>query len=140
MINKIHVQPKKNNPKLVSGWLYIIENSWNVQSADLSATELGVTIRFTATYNEVKPSAFLPTAYDIDMKVDAMGVKATGKYYSSVQYKTVELSGATQAASPKSQEQLNTLAAKEELSNREAYKMAKNGSRSKSIRAMQTSE
>lgn len=125
MINKIRVQPKKNNPKLVSGWLYIIENSWNVQSADLSATELGVTIRFTATYNEVKPSAFLPTAYDIDMKVDAMGVKATGKYYSSVQYKTVELSGATQAASPKSQEQLNTLAAKEELSNREAYKMAK---------------
>lgn len=125
MINKIRVQPKKNNPKLVSGWLYIIENSWNVQSADLSATELGVTIRFTATYNEVKPSAFLPTAYDIDMKVDAMGVKATGKYYSSVQYKTVELSGATQATSPKSQEQLNTLAAKEELSNREAYKMAK---------------
>lgn len=125
MINKIRVQPKKNNPKLVSGWLYIIENSWNVQSADLSATELGVTIRFTATYNEVKPSAFLPTAYDIDMKVDAMGVKATGKYYSSVQYKTVELSGATQAVSPKSQEQLNTLAAKEELSNREAYKMAK---------------
>ena len=100
MINKIRVQPKKNNPKLVSGWLYIIENSWNVQSADLSATELGVTIRFTATYNEVKPSAFLPTAYDIDMKVDAMGVKATGKYYSSVQYKTVELSGATQTASP----------------------------------------
>ena len=125
MINKIRVQPKKNNPKLVSGWLYIIENSWNVQSADLSATELGVTIRFTATYNEVKPSAFLPTAYDIDMKVDAMGVKATGKYYSSVQYKTVELSGATQAVRQKSQEQLNTLAAKEELSNREAYKMAK---------------
>ncbi len=125
MINKIRVQPKKNNPKLVSGWLYIIENSWNVQSADLSATELGVTIRFTATYNEVIPSAFLPTAYDIDMKVDAMGVKATGKYYSSIQYKTVELSGAAQPASPKSQEQLNTLAAKEELSNREAYKMAK---------------
>lgn len=125
MINKIRVQPKKNNPKLVSGWLYIIENSWNVQSADLSATELGVTIRFTATYNEVIPSAFLPTAYDIDMKVNAMGVKATGKYYSSVQYKTVELSGTTQAASPKSQKQLNTLAAKEELSNREAYKMAK---------------
>lgn len=125
MINKIRVQPKKNNPKLVSGWLYIIENSWNVQSADLSATELGVTIRFTATYNEVIPSAFLPTAYDIDMKVNAMGVKATGKYYTSVQYKTVELSGTTQAASPKSQKQLNTLAAKEELSNREAYKMAK---------------
>ncbi len=125
MINKIRVQPKKKNPKLVSGWLYIIENSWNVQSADLSATELGVTIRFTATYNEVKPSVFLPTAYDIDLKVDAMGVKATGKYYSSVQYKSVELNEAQKEAQPKIQKQLETLATKEEPSNRDAYKMAK---------------
>lgn len=129
MINKIRVQPRKKNPKLVSGWLYIIENSWNVQSADLSATELGITLRFTATYNEVKPSTFLPTAYDIDMNVDAMGIKATGKYYSSVQYKSIDL-GETHPApsSPtkqKPQKKLETLASKEELSNREAYKMAK---------------
>ena len=76
MVNKIRVQPKKKNPKLVTGWLYIIEHSWNVQSADLSATELGVTVRFTATYNEVKPYAYLPTSYDIDMDIDAMGATA----------------------------------------------------------------
>lgn len=144
MVNKIRVQPKKKNPKLVTGWLYIIENSWNVQSADLSATELGVTVRFTATYNEVKPYAYLPTSYDIDMDIDAMGAKATGKYYSSIQYKTVELNEAQgvirpkekqsptqparQAVSPKQEKarkQLDALISKEELSNREAYKMAR---------------
>lgn len=142
LINKIRVQPKKKNPKLVNGWLYIIENSWNVQSADLSATEFGVTIRFTATYNEVKPYAFLPTAYDIDMKVDVMGIKASGKYYSSVQYKTVEINEAqgvirkkkvprTSSAKVltkkqvKARQKLEELTSKEELTNREAYKMAK---------------
>lgn len=144
LINKIRVQPKKKNPKLVTGWLYIIENTWNVHSVDLSATELGVTLRFTATYNEVKPSAFLPTAYDMDVKVDMMGVKASGKYYSSIQYKKVELNETLSPIHPqrkpsqpapaekpktkkqqKAEQQLQTLAAKEQLTNREAYKMAK---------------
>lgn len=144
LVNKIRVQPKKKNPKLVTGWLYIIDNSWNVQSADLSATEFGVTIHFTATYNEVKPYAFLPTAYDMDLKVDIMGIKASGKYYSSVQYKSVELNEAqgvirkkesrpAPAIAPKpktkkqqkAEQQLETLSSKEELTNREAYKMAK---------------
>ncbi|MDF9830141.1 DUF5686 and carboxypeptidase regulatory-like domain-containing protein [Parabacteroides sp. PF5-6] len=144
MVNKIRVTPKKKNPKLVSGWLYIIENSWNVQGADLAATEFGVTLRFTASYNEIKPYAFLPTAYDMDLKIDVMGVKATGKYYSSVQYKEVELNEeqgvirsktATRpvvaqektltAKQQKAQQKIDKLNAKEELSNRDAYKMAK---------------
>lgn len=146
LVNKIRVQPKKNNPKLVNGWLYIIENSWNVQSADLSATEMGITIRFKAMYNEVKPYAFLPTSYDIDMKINLMGIKASGKYYSSVQYKLVDLNETQgvlqkkqtpqtrvtpQTPKPqtpkqqKAQQQLEVLMAKEDLSNREAYKMAR---------------
>lgn len=145
IINKIRVRPKMKNSKLVSGWLYIIENTWNVKSADLSATEFGITVRFTATYNEVRPDAFLPTAYDIDMKLDLMGMKASGKYYSSVQYKTVELNESivnrkeTENRSPtqlvpeksktkkqqKARQKLEALAQKEQLTTREAYKMAK---------------
>lgn len=144
LINKIRVTPKKKNPKLVTGWLYIIENSWNVQSADLSASEMGITIHFTATYNEVKPYAFLPTAYDMDMKVDLMGLKISGKYRSSIQYKNVKINE-TQgvirkkenkpqpvvAEKPKTkkqikaQQQLDNLSEKEELSTRDAYKMAR---------------
>lgn len=143
LVSKIRVQPKKKNPKLVTGYLYIIENSWNIQGAELSATEFGVTVHFTAAFNEVKPLVFLPTAYDIDINVDILGFKAAGKYYSSVQYKDVEVNEAqgvlkrkeaTPAAAPvekpktkkqqKAQQQLETLSAKEELTTREAYKMA----------------
>lgn len=144
LVNKIRVTPRKKNPKLVTGWLYIIENSWNVQSADLSATEMGVTMHFTATYNEVKPYAFLPTAYDIQMKVDLMGLKASGKYGSSIQYKHVEINEsqgvirkkgdkpqAVLTEKPKTkkqikaQQQLDNLSEKEDLSTRDAYKMAR---------------
>ena len=62
LINKIRVQPKKKNARLVSGWLYIIENSWNIQRADLSSTEFGMTTRFKAAFNEVKPAVFLPNS------------------------------------------------------------------------------
>ena len=152
LINKIRVQPKKKNARLVSGWLYIIENSWNIQRADLSSTEFGMTTRFKAAFNEVKPAVFLPTSYDINMNVDIMGFKASGKYYSSVRYKDVLVNEArrttaiqkekekiTPVAPKKSitkpkqqikkqqqaQKQLEDLSAKENLSNREAYKLAK---------------
>jgi len=144
LVNKIRVQPKKKNPKLSSGWLYIIENTWNVFSADLSTTELGVNIRFKANYKEVKPAAFLPVTYDIDMKIDMMGVGARGKYYASIQYKDISLNEGQTIISQKENQpeiiandkpqtkkqqkalkQLEALSAKEELSNRDAYKMSK---------------
>ncbi|MDR1879327.1 MAG: DUF5686 and carboxypeptidase regulatory-like domain-containing protein [Tannerellaceae bacterium] len=156
LVNKIRVQPKKKNGKLVTGWLYILEDSWNVYSADLKASEFGVTVHFKANYTEVKPAAFLPIAYDIDMDLSIMGLKAAGRYYASIQYKEVELNEEqtlvhktevpVQAAEKpaagkpqtkklltekqqkkqqKAQQQLEALADKEELSTREAYKMAK---------------
>lgn len=143
LINKIRVQPKKKNAKLVTGWLYIIENSWNVYSADVSTTMYGVTMRYTANCKEVKPTAFLPVTYDIDVDIDLMGVKAFGKYYASVQYKDVSLNEGTRivaaadnriqvapekAETPKQQkarQQLEALNEKENLSNRDAYKMSK---------------
>lgn len=147
LINKIKVEPKKKNARLVTGWLYIIEDSWNVKSADLSATEFGITIHFTGDYNEVKPSVFLPTAYDIDMKVAIMGIKASGKYYSSIQYNKVEVNGIKavvadkkaanqpavadvpkspkqQKAQQKVQQKMDALLEKENLTTRESYKLA----------------
>ena len=144
LVNKIRVIPKKKNAKLVSGWLYIMEDSWNVQSADLTGTEMGVTIRFTANYNEVVSHAFLPTAYDIQMKVNLMGIKANAKFNASIQYVQTTLNTAQaplratetpqQPAVPEKQQtkkqqqaqkKLEVLAEKETLSNRDAYKMSK---------------
>ncbi len=145
LVNKIQVIPKKKNGKLLTGWLYIIENTWNVQYADLSFTEFGVTIRYKANYNEVRTNAFLPTTYDMDLKVDVMGIKATGRYYASLQYNDVTVNEAQGvirqsdgksrrvAAQPnqpktpkqeKAEQQIEQLLSKESLSTRDAYKLS----------------
>lgn len=145
-VNKIRVQPKKKNGKLMTGWLYIIEDSWNVWYADLSFTEFGITIRYRADYNDVKSRAFLPTTYDMDLDVSIMGIKAKGKYYASLQYKDVTVNESQTAIKPtegttprvialsdkpktakqqKAEQQIEQLATKESLTTRESYKLAK---------------
>lgn len=91
LINKIQVIPKKNNAQLVKGYIYIVENLWNVQRANLTANQSGVTLQTNIAYHEVRPGAFLPTSYDMNAKIDLMGVKGEAKYYSSVQYKQVDI-------------------------------------------------
>ncbi len=146
LINKIQVIPKKKNGKLMAGWLYIIEDTWNVQYADLSFTEMGVTIRYKANYNEVQTNTFLPTTYDMDLKVDIMGIKASGKYYASMQYNKVMVNEAQgvirkteektfrdippaskpkTAKQQKAEQQIEQLVSKEALTTREAYKLSR---------------
>ena len=145
-INKIRVTPRKKNGLLVSGWLYIVENTWTVQQANLSFSQLGVTGNFNLMYHEIKPGAFLPTAFDMSMKADMMGLKGNGQFYASVKYNKLEtnenaaLSKANSTADlkpvvpaqktltkkqQKNIEKIEELSAKENLSTREAYKMAK---------------
>jgi hypothetical protein len=147
-INKIKITPKKTNRQLLSGWIYIAEGSWHVAHLDVEGNTLGVQEKIKVNYNEVKPSVFLPTSYDMAFDINLMGLEAYVKYYSTVQYKNVELNEvlsaqAIAALSPqtninpelplknpspkqqKAQQQLEQLATKDQLSNRDAFKMAK---------------
>ena len=146
-INKISVIPKKKNPVLASGWIYIAEGTWNVTHADLTGTMYGATQHVKMNYNEVKPAAFLPTSYDVNIDINIMGIEVNVKHYSSLRYTSVELdenldvvadallSGQTSEPeiipkefTPKQQEaqrQLEEIASKENLNNRDAYRMAK---------------
>ena len=144
-IYKIRVIPKKKSGQLVSGWLYIVDEEWNIQQANLSLSQMGATIRFNLSYNEIKPGAFLPTAYDMSVHIDMMGLKGYGQFYASIQYKQVEInttsirssankittekptatSNKKQTAKQQNIKKLEELAGKEQLTTREAYKMAK---------------
>jgi hypothetical protein len=106
----------------------------------------GFTQHVKVNYNEVKPSAFLPTSYDVNIDINMMGIEVNAKHYSSLRYESVELdwsmhavAGVLQsgqvpqpavlltnptAAQQRAQRQLEEIAAKETLSNRDAYKMA----------------
>lgn len=150
-IAKIKVIPRKENRLLVSGWLYIAEKDWSVVNFDLVVQQIGITAEVKCMYHEVKPSVFLPTSYDIGVKCSLLGIRAGGKYYAAVKYKEVEaevpeilqepevnsaVSGKPGISLPKKtegklskeqkmQKQLEKLAEKDNLSNRDAYRMAR---------------
>ena len=145
-INKIRVSPRKKNGLLVSGWLYIVEDTWTIQQANLSVSQSGISVNFNLTYHEIKKGAFLPAAFDMSMKLSLMGVKGGGQFYASIKYNNLEtndnvvsakvnnvtnLKPAVSAQNTQTKKQqknlkkLEELSAKEELSTREAYKMAK---------------
>lgn len=146
LINKIRIIPRKKNGQLVSGWLYIVDGTWTVQQANLSLSQAGTTVSFNLTYHEVQPGAFLPTSYDMAVKIDLMGIKGNGQFYSSIKYNSLETNNnytlskadtsSTTVIKPsvprkvltnkqqKNLEKIEELSNKDNLSTREAYKMA----------------
>ncbi len=143
VINKIRVIPKRRDSRLVDGWIYILDNIWSLQHVDFSVRRPGVTVSNHIAFHEVRTNVWLPTAYDIQIHLNVMGVKADGRYYSSVRYRNVtanELPTTVYTPPPptvpgvresltkrqaKAQRKLEELAAKEELTTRDAYRMAR---------------
>ena len=143
VINKIRVIPKRRDSRLVDGWIYILDNTWSLQHVDFSVRRPGVTVSNRIAFHEVRTNVWLPTAYDIQIHLNVMGVKADGRYYSSVRYRNVtanELPTTVYTPPPptvpgvrksltkrqaKAQRKLEELAAKEELTTRDAYRMAR---------------
>jgi hypothetical protein len=146
IINRIRVIPKKDNSILLDGWLYIVSDSWNVYSMEMSFTVFGVTERFTINCAEIMPSVFLPVAYSmndsIHMKLPKLN--ASAKYYSSIKYRKVDINEApalpggniavhTNDTLPekaktekqlKAEQELEALMSKDNISNRDAFKIA----------------
>ncbi len=144
IVNKIKVIPRKKNPNLFSGYLYILENTWNVYIADLTTSELGTSLNYRINYHPVKTFVYLPTTYDITLNMNTMGVKGSGRYFASIKYNTVEIDENRKPSAvaeknietivsempetPKQQKifsEIEKLSQKEKLSTKDAYKMSK---------------
>ena len=145
LIYKIRITPRKKNGQLVNGWLYIVNNTWTVQQANLGRSQLGTTENINLRYNEIKPGAFLTTAFDMSIKLNLMGMEGGGQFYASIKYKNLETNDSfiiTKADTVTTQEpetterktltdkqqknlqKIEELAEKDKLTTREAYKMA----------------
>ncbi len=140
-INKIRIDPRKKNSSLFEGWIYIVEDEWSVSNFRLLSDALGISMDIRGVFNEVCHTVFMPTSYEMDVQVDVMGFKAAGKYFSAVKYLQVSadtarsyggaLQGdpeepvATLPAQEKRMKKLETLLEKEELTTRDAYKIAR---------------
>ncbi len=142
LINKIKVIPKQDNPRLVAGELYIVEDLWCVSAAEFSVRESGLKGSIKVTCKEVRPSVFLATSTSMSCEIKIMGFAAEASYLQSVHYTQVEVATTGQikdkaVAVPSSisskqnrrqqklAKQIEQLEAKENLTLRDAYKLAK---------------
>lgn len=135
LVNKIKVIPKKGNPRLVGGELFIVEDLWCVAAANLSVQEGGMKGTVKVTCKEVQPSVFMPTSTSMSCSIHLMGVKAEASYLAAMHYTKVEVNKSIQpevaqrkALSPKAQkinEAIAKITSKENLTVSDAYKLSK---------------
>lgn len=89
IVNKIKIIPKRGDSKLISGYIYVADDLWNVTYAHFFIRETGVNIELKVNYNEAVAQIMLPTSYSMDLDISVMGVKANGHYNSSISYLSV---------------------------------------------------
>lgn len=142
LINKVRVIPKKDNPDLLSGHLYIIEDLWSLSGIDLEMSGMGITAGVKVVCNEVQPSLFLTTSISMKTTINVFGIKAQAVYLSSIKYTDIEQSATTlflaaadsagvhpaSGFAPEQQKAagiIGELAAKDELTTAEAYRLSR---------------
>ncbi|SMO34284.1 CarboxypepD_reg-like domain-containing protein [Saccharicrinis carchari] len=90
-VNKIKVSPKRKNQQLFEGFIYIVDNLWNIHSVDLVNEQFLGKIHIKQVQEPVKGKAWLPVSYHFDVEVNKLGFNVTGNYRGSVKYKEVDL-------------------------------------------------
>ncbi|PWD97961.1 DUF5686 and carboxypeptidase regulatory-like domain-containing protein [Marinilabilia rubra] len=144
-INKIKVTPKRKSQQLVTGYVYIVQDLWNLHSVDVEAEMFFGDVKVKQVFQPVQENAWLPVTHQFDLDVSMMGVKAIVDYSGSVKYKEVELNKDLEAPeflveekeeileeepsaeAPKSENQkkIDELLSREDLNNREMMRLAK---------------
>ena len=89
VVDKIHVLPKRKNDPVFRGYIYIIEDLWNIHSIDLYLTKdaeidfvdsLGV----QQIHSKIENDTWLPTSNKFTFNFGFMGIKGEG-YFLGVQ-------------------------------------------------------
>lgn len=147
-VNKIKVIPRRKSQQLVNGYVYIVQDLWNLHSIDVKAEMFFGDVGVKQVFQPVKEGAWLPVTHQFDLDVAMMGVKAVVDYSGSVKYKQVELNDDLEAPDflqiatsesmeeeesevpveeeqTREQRKIETLLAKDDLNNREMMQLAR---------------
>ncbi|MBR8535929.1 carboxypeptidase-like regulatory domain-containing protein [Carboxylicivirga sediminis] len=149
-VNKIKIVPKRKSQQTYSGYIYIVDNLWNIHSIDVTNNAFFGEINIKQVYAPVKERSWLPISHRFIVKASIFGVKADFRYAGSVKYSDIKLNtelpvpnilmqqyaaeeAAKKAAEQQQKEQeltrqqkkMEELLAKEELSNRDMIKLSR---------------
>jgi hypothetical protein len=149
-VNKIKIVPKRKSQQTYSGYIYIVDNLWNIHSIDVTNNAFFGEITIKQVYAPVMERSWLPISHRFIVNASIFGVKADFRYAGSVKYSDIKLNtslpvpnvlmqqyaaeeaalkAAEQAekelALTRQQQKMEELLAKEELSNREMIKLSR---------------
>ena len=104
MINKIKVEPKRGTDPVFTGYLYIVEDEWNIHSADLKLTkktnvEYVDSVYFKQNFSLVNDTVFMPISVNLDIYYTILGLKA--KYYALGQISSYDFTKGIEEAKAK---------------------------------------
>ena len=85
-VAKIRVTPRRRSNDLLTGYLYIVRELWNVHSLDLTAKNRYLNARVQQNYQFVDDEVLLPVSYTIDATVDGFGLGADAHFAGSIKY------------------------------------------------------
>lgn len=146
-INKIKITPRRKGQDLISGYIFIAEDYWNIHSVDFALSVTGGDVAVKALYEPVEENVWMPFSYDIRIKAGLLGFAVTYKYLAlvnsyqvtlnpkldhniferaaAVKVDNVASAGEPSAPASKRQQQIEELLSKEELTKGEALKLAR---------------
>ena len=155
VINRIKVIPKRKSRQLLSGYIYIADDYYNLHEVDFTVESIVGTIRIKQTFGEIDKNAWLPISHHYEINGKFMGNEGNVFYISSVKYSNIKLntdlktpaslaktlaekpvenpkpkvekkvSAKQQARNQKNAQKFDKLMGKENLSNREMHEMLK---------------
>jgi len=83
-VNKIKIIPKRKGTDLMSGYIYINEGTWNINSVDVKFKQQFVEVQYKQIYSEIAQNAWMPISHEIRVKAKAMGFKGHFKHIVSM--------------------------------------------------------
>ena len=83
-INKIHVIPRSKGDDLLEGYLYLVENDWNIYRINFVTYKEGIKVKIKADYVPVEEKIWLPVTLKFDIAGKFFGVKFEYKYLATI--------------------------------------------------------
>ena len=133
VVNKIMIIPRREDNRLISGYIYVFENTWDVHSFDISGKQAMVEYNIKQIFGEVLPNITMPIRSQVNAKVSILGNEGEVNGVSSIKYSDLKVSTTNLAdmleekASTKKQaerqEKIISLIEKKDFTNADAVKV-----------------
>jgi hypothetical protein len=90
-INKIQVVPRSKGDNVVEGYLYLVENDWNIYRINFVTYKEGIKVLIRGVYAPIEPKIWLPVTSKFDITGSYFGIEFEYKYIATIGDYVVEV-------------------------------------------------